>query len=83
MGLLVTALKEEIHFTLILIYVLKIDPHGEDVLLAQGLDQLSNKLGFSIFEEEKGSPVNVDDDDWLMRDLSGNFSLNVLCFETK
>ena len=50
-----------------------IDPHGEDVLLAQGLDQLQNKLGLSLFEEEKGSPVNVDDDDWLMRDLSGNF----------
>ena len=41
--------------------------------MAQGLDQLQNKLGLSLFEEEKGSPVNVDDDDWLMRDLSGNF----------
>ena len=39
--------------------------------MAQGLDQLQNKLGLSLFEEEKGSPVNVDDDDWLMRDLSG------------
>jgi len=46
------------------------DPHGEDVLLAQGLDQLQNKLGLSLFEEENRSPVNVDDDDWLMRDLS-------------
>ena len=53
------------------IFFLYIDPHGEDVLLAQGLDQLQNKLGLSLFEEEKGSPVNVDDDDWLMRDLSG------------
>ena len=52
---------------------LKTDPHGEDVLLAQGLDQLHNKLGYSLFEEENHSPVNVDDDDWLMRDLSGNF----------
>lgn len=48
------------------------DPHGEDVLLGQGLDQLQAKLGLSIFEEDKGSPVNVDDNDWLMRDLSGN-----------
>ena len=47
------------------------DPHGEDVLLAQGLNQLQNKLGLSLFEEENRSPVNVDDDDWLMRDLSG------------
>ena len=47
------------------------DPHGEDVLLAQGLDQLQNKLGLSLFEEENRSPINVDDDDWLMRDLSG------------
>ncbi len=46
------------------------DPLGEDVLLAQGLDNLQSKLGFSLFEEENGSPVNVDDDDWLMRDLS-------------
>ena len=49
------------------------DPHGEDVLLAQGLDQLQNKLGLSLFEEENRSPVNVDDDDWLMRDLSGMY----------
>ena len=46
------------------------DPSGEDVLLAQGLDQLQSKLGFSLFEDENRSPVNVDDD-WLMRDLSG------------
>ena len=58
---------------IIYIFFQYIDPHGEDVLLAQGLDQLQNKLGLSLFEEEKGSPVNVDDDDWLMRDLSGNF----------
>ena len=31
------------------------DPHGEDVLLAQGLDQLQNKLGLSLFEEENRS----------------------------
>ena len=67
------------HVIMTFIYFFKyIDPHGEDVLLAQGLDQLQNKLGLSLFEEEKGSPVNVDDDDWLMRDLSGNFFLNVL-----
>ena len=58
---------------IIYIFFKYIDPHGEDVLLAQGLDQLHNKLGYSLFEEENHSPVNVDDDDWLMRDLSGNF----------
>ena len=42
------------------------DPLGEDVLLAQGLDQLNSKLG--LFEESS-SPINVDDD-WLMTDLS-------------
>ena len=43
------------------------DPTGEDVLLAQGLDQLNSKLG--LFEESNHSPINVDDD-WLMKDLS-------------
>lgn len=46
------------------------DPHGEDVLLAQGLDQLQSKLGLSLFDDDKSSPYSYDEDDWLMRDLS-------------
>ncbi len=51
------------------------DPTGEDVLLAQGLDQLNCKLG--LFEESNHSPINVDDD-WLMRDLSDDVSNHTL-----
>ena len=46
---------------------------GEEILLGQGLDQLQNKLDVDwIKNENNGSPINVDDD-WLMKDLSGNF----------
>ena len=52
------------------------DPTGEDVLLAQGLDQLNCKLG--LFEDVSNhSPINVDDD-WLMRDLSSDVSNHTL-----
>ena len=53
---------------------------GEEILLGQGLDQLQNKLDVDwIKNENNGSPINVDDD-WLMKDLSGNFFIDICGF---